>query len=140
MRVGSNALELELNEAIVELGRTDFLLANFDLQALFVESLGKYYSEDVALWLQDKLTEGKLASFRRMADALEPIHTLLEMGMASIDRFRLTSTCLSRQGEHAADWELVLGGTYSTGVPIRWRTNRVWKEGIVVAEFIRSLP
>ena len=68
MRVGSNALELELNEAIVELGRTDFLLANFDLQALFVESLGKYYSEDVALWLQDKLTEGKLASFRRMAD------------------------------------------------------------------------
>lgn len=44
MRVGSNALEFELNEAIVELGRTDFLLANFDLQALFVESLGKYYS------------------------------------------------------------------------------------------------
>jgi hypothetical protein len=140
MRVGSNALELELNEAIVELGRTDFLLANFDLQALFVKSLGKYYSEDVALWLQDKLTEGKLASFRRMADALEPIHTLLEMGMASIDKFQLTSTCLSRQREHAADWELVLGGTYSTGVPIRWRTNRVWKEGIVVAEFIRSLP
>ena len=140
MRVSSNSLELELNEAIVELRHTDFLLANFDLQALFVESVGKYYSEDVALWLQDKLTEGKLASFRRMADAVDPIHTLLEMGMASIDKFRLTSTYLSPQGEHTADWELVLGGTYSTGVPIRWRTNRVWKEGIVVAEFIRSLP
>jgi hypothetical protein len=140
MRVSSNSLELELNEAIVELRRTDFLLANFDLQALFVESVGKYYSEDVALLLQDKLTEGKLASFRRMADAVDPIHTLLEMGMASIDKFRLTSTYLSRQGEHTADWELVLGGTYSTRVPIRWRTNRVWKEGIVVAEFIRSLP
>lgn len=140
MRVGSNALEFELNEAIVELGRTDFLLANFDLQALFVESLGKYYSENVALWLQDKLTQGKLASFRRMVETLDPIHTLLEMGMASIDKFQLTSTCLSRQGEHTADWEFVLGGTHSTGVPIRWRTNRVWKEGIVVAEFIRSLP
>jgi hypothetical protein len=126
--------------AIVELSRGDFLLANFDLQAVFLESLGKYYSDDVVLWLLDKLTEGKLTSFRRMADTVEPIHTLFEMGMASIEEFRVTSIHLSQQGEHSADWEAVLGGTYSTGVPIRWRTSRVWKEQLVLAERIRSLP
>ena len=132
--------ELELSKAIVELGRTDFLLANFDLQDSFVWFLGKYYCPDVALWFQDELTQGKLASLRRMADAVEPIHNLLEIGMASIDEFRVTSLHLSQQGEHSADWEAVLGGTNTTGVPIRWRTNRVWKGGLVVAEFIRSLP
>jgi hypothetical protein len=124
MRVGSNALELDLNEAIVELGRTDFLLANFDLQALFVESLGKYYSEDVALWLQDKLTEGKLASFRRMADAVEPIHTLLEMGMASIDRVPVDidlpeSARRTRCRLGSSAWRNVFNGAFrSAGGPI----------------------
>ena len=57
MRVRRDALESELNDAMVELSDTDFLLANFDLQTLFLDSLGKYYSEDVVLWFQDELTQ-----------------------------------------------------------------------------------
>jgi hypothetical protein len=34
----------------------------------------------------------------------------------------------------------VLGGAHSTRTPIRWRTTRVWKDQVVVAERIRSLP
>jgi hypothetical protein len=64
-----------------------------------------------------------------MADAVEPIHSLLEMGMASLDEFHVTSFQLSQQGEHRAVWEARLGETNTTGSPIRWQTNRIWKAG-----------
>jgi hypothetical protein len=50
MKGQRDALESELNDAMVELIYTDFLLTNFGLQTLFLDSLGKYYSEDVVLW------------------------------------------------------------------------------------------
>jgi hypothetical protein len=56
----------------------------------------KRCEEDIALWFQDKLAQGKLASLGRMADAVEPIHSLLEMGMASLDEFHVTSFQLSQ--------------------------------------------
>ena len=140
MKTRVDALESELNNAIIELSGTEFLLGNFDLQALFLESLGKYYSDDVVLWLQDELTQGKMASFRRMAAAVEPIHTLFEMGMASVDAFCVTGVHDQLQGEVSVDWVAVLGGAHSTRTPIRWRTTRVWKDQVVVAERIRSLP
>jgi hypothetical protein len=140
MKAGVDALESELNRAIIELSGTDFLLGNFDLQALFLESLGKYYSDDVVLWLEDKLTHGKTASFERLAGAVAPIYTFFEMGMASIDIFRVTRVYNGLQGEAIAEWEAVLGGPHSTRSPIRWRTSRVWKDRVVVAERLDSLP
>jgi len=123
-------------------GRTDlhdFLLANFDLHTLFLDSLGKYYSEDVVLWFQDELTHGKIPSFQRIAEAVEFIHTFFEMGMATIETCRVTAVHEEPQGEFHTNWEVVCGGAHSTGAPIRWRTTRVWKERLVVAERIRSL-
>lgn len=140
MEVRQVALESELNDAIVVLSGTEFLLADFDLEALFLDCLSKYYSEDVVLWFQDKLTQGKQASFQRMAGALELIHMLFEIGMATIKTFRVTATHEGPQGEFNSDWEVVLDGAQMTRIPIRWRTTRVWKGQSVVAERIHSLP
>jgi len=73
------SLETELNAAILEIGKEDFLLENFDLQSLFSESLNRYYSDEFVLWLGSELTSGKQAAFQRLADLLEPVHTVLEM-------------------------------------------------------------
>ncbi len=40
----------------------------------------------------------------------------------------------------ATDWEIVFGGTYSTGIPVRRRTVRAWKSRKVIAERIEALP
>ena len=79
MKARVDARESELNKAIIALSGTDFLLGNFDLHALFLECVGKYYSDDVVLWLQDELTHGKMTSFEHMASAVEPIYTFFEM-------------------------------------------------------------
>jgi hypothetical protein len=57
------ALESELNAAILEIGKEDFLLENVDLQSLFSESLTRYYSDEVVWWLGSELTNGKKAAF-----------------------------------------------------------------------------
>jgi len=44
------------------------------------------------------------------------------------------------EGNFITDWETVLGGTYSTGTAVRWRTVRAWKSRIVIAERIEGLP
>src|SRR5882724_11979038 len=80
-RLRAEALEPELNAAVLEIGKEDFLLENFDLQSLFSESLNRYYSDEVVLWLGTELTNGKQAAFQRLADVLEPVHTVLEMGV-----------------------------------------------------------
>ena len=41
MKARVDALESELNKAIIALSGTDFLLGNFDLHALFLESDGQ---------------------------------------------------------------------------------------------------
>ncbi len=64
MRLRAEALEPELNAAILEIGKEDFLLGNFDLQSLFSEPLNRYYSDEFVLWLGSELTSGKQAAFR----------------------------------------------------------------------------
>jgi hypothetical protein len=139
-RLRVEAREAELNHAIVELSREDFLAGNFDLKSLFSLQFDRFYSEDFVLWLGAGETNGRTAAFQRMADVLEPINTLLEMGLASIVSFRTTANAQDGEGNFITDWETVLGGTYSTGVPVRWRTVRAWKSRTVIAERIEDLP
>ena len=138
-RLRAEALEPELNAAVLEVGKQDFLLADFDLQSLFSESLNRYYSDDVVLWLGTELTNGKQAAFQRLADVLEPVHTVLEMGVGCVDVFRVGSSFQNSQGDLISEWEAVPGGPYSTGAAIRWRTVRVWKQRVVIAERIEGL-
>jgi hypothetical protein len=138
-RLRAEALEPELNAAVLEVGKQDFLLGNFDLRSLFSESLNRYYSDEVVLWLGTELTNGKQAAFQRLADVLEPVHTVLEMGVGCVDLFRVVSSFQDSQGDSISEWEAVLGGLYSTGAAIRWRTVRVWKQRVVIAERIEGL-
>lgn len=138
-RLRAEALEPELNAAVLEIGKEDFLFGNFDLQSLFSESLNRYYSDEFVLWLGTELTNGKQAVFQRLADELEPVHTVLEMGVGWVDVFRVVSSFQDSQGDLISEWETVLGGPYSTGAAIRWRTVRVWKKRVVVAERIEGL-
>jgi len=134
-----DALEHELNAAILDIAKEDFLLDNFDLQSLFSVSLNRYYSDEVALWLGNELTNGKQTAFRRLADAIEPVHTVLEMGMGCVEVFRVVSSFKDSQGDMISEWEAILGGPYSTGAAIRWRTARVWRQRVVIAERIEGL-
>src|SRR4029077_17721974 len=65
--------EPELNQAIVDVSREDFLVGNFDLKSLFSLSVGAFYSDDCVLWLGTEEMIGKTAAFQRMASVLEPI-------------------------------------------------------------------
>ena len=138
-RLRAEALEPELNAAILEIGKENFLLENFDLQSLFSESLNRYYSDEVVLWFGSELIKGKQAAFQRLADVLEPVHTVLEVGVGCVDVFRVVSSFQDSQGDLISEWEAVLGGPYSTGAAIRWRTARVWKQRVVIAERIEGL-
>ena len=139
VRLRAEAREAELNQAIVDLSREDFLGANLDLKSLFSLLFDRFYSEDFILWLGAEERNGRTAAFQRMADVLEPINTLLEMGLASIVSFRATASAEDAEGNLVTDWETVLGGTYSTGVAVRWRTVRAWKGRMVIAERIEDL-
>jgi len=139
-RLRAEAREAELNQAIMDLSREDFLAGNFDLKSLFSLLFDRYYSEDFVLWLGSGETNGRTAAFQRMADVLEPINTLLEMGLASIVSFRATANAQDGEGNFITDWGTVLGGTYSTGIAVRWRTVRAWKSRMVIAERIEDLP
>ena len=138
-RLRAEAREADLNQAIMDLSREDFLAGNFDLKSLFSLLFDRFYSEDFVLWLGAGETNGRTAAFRRMADVLEPINTLLEMGLACIVSFRATTRAQDSEGNFITDWESVLGGTYSTGIPVRWRTVRAWKSRMVIAERVEDL-
>src|ERR1700722_1055376 len=139
-RLRAEAREAELNQAILDLSREDFLAGMFDLRSLFSVLFDRFYSEDIVQWLGTVESNGKAAVFQRMAAALEPMHTLLEMGVASIASFRVTATAQDAEGNFATDWEAVFGGAYSTGAAVRWRTVRAWKSRKVIAERIEDLP
>ena len=85
--VSLESREPELNQAIVDVSREDFLVGNFDLKSLFSLSVGGFYSDDCVLWLGTEEMIGKTAAFQRMASVLEPIYTLFEMGMAFVEYF-----------------------------------------------------
>jgi len=139
-RLGVEARELELNEAIFDLSREDFLIGCFDLNSLFSLLFERFYSGDLVLWLGAEEMNGRAAAFQRMADMLEPINTFLEVGMASILSFRATASAQDAEGNFVTDWESVFGGAHATGRAIRWRTVRAWKSRRVIAERIESLP
>jgi hypothetical protein len=61
--------EPELNQAIVDVSREDFLVGNFDLKSLFSLSVGGFYSDDCVLWLGTEEMVGKTAAFQRMASS-----------------------------------------------------------------------
>jgi len=132
--------EAELNQAIVDLSREDFVAANFDLKSLFSLLFDRFYGEDFVLWLGAEEANGRTAAFQSMAAVLEPFNVLLEMGLASIVSFRATASVQDAEGNFITDWETVLGGTYSTGIAVRWRTVRAWKSRMVIAERIEDLP
>jgi hypothetical protein len=139
-RLRAEAREAELNQTIVDLSREDFLAGNFDLKSLFSLLFDRFYSEDFVLWLGAGEANGQTAAFQRMADVLEPVNTLFEMRLASIESFRATAGAQDTEGNFLTDWETVLGGTYATGRPVRWRTVRAWKGRMVIAERIEDLP
>jgi hypothetical protein len=139
-RLRAEAREPELNQAILDLSREDFLAGNFDLKSLFSVLFDRFYSEDFVLWLGAEEMIGRTAAFQRMADVLEPINTLLEMGLASIVSFRAAASAQDAEGNFTSDWETVFGGTYSTGIAVRWRTVRAWKSRMVIAERIEDQP
>ena len=139
-RLRAEAREAELNQAIVDLSREDFLAGDFDLKSLFSLLFDRFYSEDFVLWLGAGEANGRTAAFQRMANVLEPINTLLEMGLASIVSFRATASAQDAEGNFITDWETLLGGTYSTGKAVRWRTVRAWRSRMVIAERIEDLP
>jgi hypothetical protein len=132
--------EAELNQAIVELSQEDFLVGNLDLKCLFSLLFDRFYSEDFVLWLGAYETNGRAAAFQRLADVLEPINTLLETGLASIVSFRATASVQDAEGNFITNWETVLGGSYATGIAVRWRTVRAWKSRMVIAERIEDPP
>jgi hypothetical protein len=139
-RLRAEAREADLNQAIVDLSREDFLVDNFDLKSLFSVLFDRFYSEDFVLWLGAEEVIGRTAAFQHMADVLEPIQTLLEMGLASIVFVRPTPSAQDAEGNFTTDWETVFGGTYATGIGFRWRTVRAWKSREVIAERIEDLP
>lgn len=139
-RLRAEACEAELNQAILDLSREDFVAGMFDLKSLFSVLFDRFYSEDIVQWLGAVESNGRAAAFQRMAAALEPMHTLLEMGLASIASFRVTATAQDAEGNFITDWEAVFGGAYSTGAAARWRTVRAWKSRKVIAERIEDLP
>ncbi len=62
-RLRAEAREAELNHAIVDLSREDFLAGNFDLKSLFSLLFDRFYSEDFVLWLgAEERMEGLLPS------------------------------------------------------------------------------
>ena len=58
-RLRAEALEPELNAAVLEVGKQDFLLADFELKSLFYGPLHRYYSDDVVLWLGTEWNQRK---------------------------------------------------------------------------------
>lgn len=139
-RLRVDSRESELNRAIVDLSWEDFLVGNFDLKSLFSLLFESFYSDDFVLWLGTEEAIGKTEAFERMAEVLEPFFTLFEMGIAFVGTFRVTGNFEDAEGNFITDWETVLGGTYSTGVVVRWRTIRAWKNRMVIAERIEDLP
>jgi hypothetical protein len=138
-RLRAEAREGELNQAILELSREDLLAGNFDLKSLFSVLFDRFYSEDVVLWVGTAEMNGRTAAFEGTANLLEPIHTLLETGLASIVSFRATRSAQDPEGNFITDWEAVFGGTDWTGTSVRWRTVRAWKTRKVIAERFEQL-
>jgi len=94
----------------------DFLLASFDLQSLFSESLNAITAMRLCVaW--NRIDQRKAGRVQRLADVLEPVHTVLEMGVGCVDVFRVVSSFQDSQGDLISEWEAVLGDLTRPGLP-----------------------
>lgn len=133
-RLRQQSRETELNAAISALSRQDFEMTTFGLSRFFLNVLGRFYSEDFVFWIGPEATAGKAAAFERLADILEPVFTILEARVAYVHSLVAHSTFQDCEGNFVTCWEVVLGGTYGTRILHKWKTVRVWKSRLVVAE------
>jgi len=144
-----HAREGQLNKALLDFCHTDFMMGPFDLSLLAAEVFGRFYSEDAAFWLGRDLPIGSNNAWKSLAVQIEPFITLFEMGIANVESLRVEQTIIDHEGQISTVWELTFVGLYVNSQPIRWKTTRLWKNGMVVAEHIhefdalrteRSLP
>jgi hypothetical protein len=135
-----DSLESLLNEAILKFSQTDFLLSDFDIHDLALESFGAYYSVHAVFWIGSELIAGREAAWKRLGQFIEPMHTILEMGMATIESLQVEATRVDSEGNSISVWKLKFGGPYSTAEHVCWRTRRSWKDGVVIAELIEAFP
>ena len=91
--------ESSLNQAILDLARTDFLFGPFDLQALALEAFRPYYADHVAFWLGPELVTDREEALARLAGSLEPIYAFLEMGTMTVESFQVALTMKDPQGQ-----------------------------------------
>jgi hypothetical protein len=141
--------EGQLNKTLLHFCHTDFMMGAVDLSRLAAEALDRFYSDDAAFWIGRDLLIGSNKAWKSLAVQIEPFITLFEMGIATVDSLRVEQTIIDYEGQISTVWGLMLVGLYINPQPIRWKTTRLWKNGMVVAEHIhefdalrteRSLP
>jgi hypothetical protein len=110
----------------------------FDLAVLAAQAFDPFYSHDVAFWVGHDLFIGSDNAWRSLAVQIEPLITLFEMGIAKVESLVVEQTVIDNEGQITTLWELTLVGPYINPKPLRWKTTRLWKNGMVVAERIRE--
>jgi hypothetical protein len=130
--------EGQLNKAFLDFCHRDFMMGPFDLSLLAAEVFSRFYSEDAAFWLGRDLLIGSNSAWKSLAAQMEPLVTLIEMGIATVESLRVEQTIIDPEGQISTVWELTLVGPYVNPRPFRWKTTRLWKNGIVVAEHIHE--
>ena len=130
--------EGQLNKALLDFCHTDFMMGSVDLSRLAAEAFDRFYSDDAAFWVGRDLLIGSNNAWKSLAVQIEPFITLFEMGMATVDSLRVEQTIIDYEGQISTVWELTLVGLYVNPQPIRWKTTRLWKNGMVVAEHIHE--
>jgi hypothetical protein len=141
--------EDQLNKALLDFCHTDFMTGPFDLALLAAQAFDPFYSDDVAFWVGHDLFVGGDEAWGSLAVQIEPLITLFEMGIAKVESLGVEQTIIDHEGQISTLWELTLVGPNVNPQPLRWKTTRLWKDGMVVAERIhefnavrteRSLP
>jgi len=141
--------EDQLNKALLDFCHTDFMTGAFDIALLAAQAFDPFYCDDVAFWVGHDLFVGSDNAWRSLALQIEPVITLFEMGLAQIESLRVEQTVIAQEEQISTFWELTLVGLYVNPQPLRWKTTRLWRNGMVVAERIhefnalhteRSLP
>ena len=141
--------EDQLNKALLDFCHTDFMTGAVDLSLLAAQAFNQFYSDDAAFWVGHDLFIGSDSAWRSLAVQIEPLITLFEMGMAKVESLEVEQTVIDHEGQISTLWELTLVGPYVNPQPLGWKTTRLWKNGMVVAERIyevngllteRSLP
>ena len=130
--------ERQLNKALLDFCHTDFMMGAFDLSLLAAQAFNPFYSNDVAFWVGHDLFLGSDNIWRSLDAQIEPLITLFEMGMAKVESLQVEQTVIDHEGQISTLWELTLAGLYVSPQPLRWKTTRLWKNGMVVAERIHE--